>query len=178
MHLDIIAAAQLSDEETKALQALSAAVYPPRPDAETAASQQKWALPQWSIMIRDVDHQLVSHVGVLTRLGLGDDKEILIGGIGGVETHPSQRGKGYAGAGVRRAIEFLHQQMEVDMTLLFCSPRMRSYYQRFGFRSFAGDTLVRQDGAKILIPRNEVMVIPAMKPLPRCAVLDLCGLPW
>ena len=178
MHLDIIATAQLRDEEAQALRALSAAVYPPKPRVDKVTSRQKWAFPQWRIMIRDVDHQLVSHVGALTRLGLGDDKEILIGGIGGVETHPSQRGKGYAGAGVRRAIEFLHQQMEVDMTLLFCSPQLLSYYRRFGFCSFAGDTLVRQDGGKTLIPRNEVMVMPAMKALPQCAVLDLCGLPW
>lgn len=178
MRLDIIATARLSDEEAEALRALSAAVYPPTPGADTANMGRKWAPTQWSIMIRDADQQLVSHVGVLTRLCLCDDKEILIGGIGGVKTHPSQRGKGYAGAGLGRAIEFLQGEMGVDMSLLFCSPRMRSYYRRFGFSSFAGDTFVRQDGAKILFPRDELMVMPAMKPLPQCAVLDLCGLPW
>ncbi|MCY4536979.1 MAG: GNAT family N-acetyltransferase [Chloroflexi bacterium] len=176
MHLDIKTAAQLSDDETEALRALNAAVYPPAPRAEK--STRKWAHPQWSVMIRDADQQLVSHVGVLTRLCLCDDREILIGGIGGVMTEPSQRGKGYAGAGMGRATDFLRGEKAVDISLLFCAPRMRSYYQRFGFSSFAGDTLVRQDGAKILVPRDEVMVMPAVKALPQCAALDLCGLPW
>lgn len=178
MRLDIIATANLSDDEAQALRALSAAVYPPKPREDKPTSRQEWALPQWSIMIRDMDHQLVSHVGALTRLGLCDNKEILIGGIGGVKTHPSQRGKGYAGSGIRHATEFLQQDMGVDMSLLFCSPRLQTYYQRFGFNSFAGDTLARRDGAKTLFPRNEVMVIPAIKPLPQCAILDLCGFPW
>lgn len=178
MRLDIIAAAQLSDEEAEALEALYAAVHPPQPRAETSPSRRQWARPQWNIMIRDVDDQLVSHVGAVTRLCLCDCKEILIGGIGGVMTRPSQRGKGYAGAGIRRASEFLRRDRQVDMSLLFCAPRLRSYYRRFGFRSFSADTYVRQDGAKILFPRNEIMVMPAMKPLPQCAALDLCGLPW
>lgn len=179
MRLEIIETAQLGDENAEALRALHAAVYPPRPSAaDKAPSRIEWALPQWSVMIRDLDQQLVSHVGVLTRRGLCDDEAILIGGIGGVKTQPSQRGKGYAGAGLRRAINFLQGEMAVDMSLLFCGPRMRSYYQRFGFGSFLGDTLVRQDDAKVVFPRDEIMVKPAAKQTPQCALLDLCGLPW
>ncbi len=178
MRLDIIETAQLSAAEAGALRALTMAVYPPTPRADNAPARREWAPTHWSIMIRDLDEQLVSHVGVLTRLCLCDGDAILIGGIGSVKTHPAQRRKGYAGAGLRRAIEFLQGEMAVDIALLFCGPHMRSYYQRFGFTSFAGDTLVRRDGAKILFPRDEIMVMPAMKPLPQCAVLDLCGLPW
>ena len=178
MHLELIEAAQLSDTEAGALRALTVAVYPPTPHADNAPSRREWAPTKWSIMIRDLDQQLVSHVGVLTRLCLCDGDAILIGGIGSVKTHPSQRRKGYAGAGLRRAIDFLQGEMAVDIALLFCGPHMRSYYRRFGFGSFAGDTLVRQYGAKVVIPRGEVMVMPVMKPLPQCAVLDLCGLPW
>ncbi len=178
MRLEIIATERLSAEEARALRALNAAVYPPTPRADKATSRQEWAAPQWSVMIRDEERQLVSHVGVLTRLGLCDGKEILIGGIGGVQTHPAQRGKGYAGAGIGRATEFLQAEMAVELSLLFCAPRLLSYYQRFGFCSFAGDTLVRREGAQILFPRGEVMVKPALKALPGCALLDLCGLPW
>ena len=178
MHLNIRETAQLNDVEAAALRALSEAVYPPKPRVDNATSRQKWAPTKWSIMIRDLDQQLVSHVGVLTRLCLCDGDAILIGGIGGVKTHPSQRRKGYAGAGLRRALEFLQGEMAVDISLLFCAPRMRGYYRRFGFASFAGETLVQRDGADIIIPQDEVMVQPAMKPLPQCAVLDLCGLPW
>ncbi len=178
MFLEIVEASQLSDEESQALTNLDAAVYPPKPAAQEATVQQSWAHPQWHILIQDADQQLVSHVGVLTRICLCDGDEILIGGIGGVMTHPSQRRKGYAGAGLRRATEFLQNEMRVDLSLLFCGPRMLSYYRRFGFSNFAGDTFALRDGKKILFPRSEIMVRPAIKALPQCAALDLCGLPW
>ncbi len=178
MRLEIVEASQLSDEASRALTALDAAVYPPKPDAKAATAPQRWAPPRWHILIRDSDLQLVSHVGVLTRICLCDGDEILIGGIGGVMTHPSERRKGYAGAGVRRATEFLQNDMRVDISLLFCGPRMLNYYKRFGFTNFVGDTFALRDGEKILFPRSEIMVRPAMKALPQCAALDLCGLPW
>lgn len=178
MHVELVEATKMSDAEAGALRALTAAVYPPKPRADAGPARQEWAPPQWSIMIRDLDQQLVAHVGVLTRLGLCDDEAILIGGIGGVKTHPSQRRKGYAGAGLRRAIEFLQEEAAVDISLLFCGPRLRGYYQRFGFGAFAGETLARRDGATVLFPRDEIMVMPVVKPMPPCAVLDLCGLPW
>ncbi len=178
MRLDIIASERLSDEDAAALRALDRAVYPPRPRAETAPPPQKWAHPQWRVMIRNADQQLVSHVGVLTRLGLCDDKAVMIGGIGAVQTHPAQRRKGYATAGLRRAIEFLQEELTVELLLLFCGPRMLRYYRRFGFATFAGDTYVWQDGAKRLFPRSEVMVKAAKKAVPPCAQLDLRGLPW
>lgn len=178
MHLDIIAAAQLSDEDARALKALNEAVYPPKPGADKAPAPQRWAHPQWRIMIHDAERQLVSHVGVLTRKCLCDGAEILIGGIRGVETHPAQRRQGYAGAGLRRAIEFLRNELRVDLALLFCEAHMVTYYKRFGFSSFAGDTYVLREGEKILVPRGEVMLRPVAKALPPCMTLDLCGLPW
>ena len=178
MRLEIIAAAQLSDNDAEALEALHTAVYPPKPGAPSVWAQREWALPQWHIMIRDVNGRLSSHVGAVTRLCLCDSEEIPIGGIGGVMTHPSQRGNGYAGAGIKRVIEFLRLDRQVDMTLLFCAPRLRRFYRRFGFSSFAADTYVRQNGAKTMFPRDEIMVMPARKPVPQCAALDLCGLPW
>ena len=123
MQLDIIAAAQLSDKEAEALETLHAAVCPPKPRAETMPSSREWALPQWHIMIRDLNGQLVSHVGAVTRLCLCDGKEIPIGGIGGVITHRSRRGKGYASVGISRIIEFLRLDWQVHMSLLFCAPR-------------------------------------------------------
>ena len=137
MQLDFKATAQLNDDEAEALSALSAAVYPPQPSVDKVASRIQWADPQWSILIRDEDHQLVSHVGALTRLGLCDGEQILIGGIGGVMTHPAQRRKGYAAAGVRRATDFLRQELEVDISLLVCGTDLLCFYQRFGFSAFS-----------------------------------------
>lgn len=178
MQLDIVGAAQLSDNEAAALEALYAAVHSPKPRPERTPPSREWALPQWHIMIRDVNGQLVSHVGAVTRLCLCDGNEIPLGGIGGVMTHPSQRGNGYAGAGISRVIEFLRLDRQVDMTLLFCAPRLRSFYRRYGFRDFCADTYVRQFGAKTQFPPDEIMVRPARKPVPQCAALDLRGLPW
>jgi predicted GNAT family N-acyltransferase len=178
MRLEIKATAQLNDDETHALKALSVAVYPPKPGAAKNPSPIKWARPQWRILIRDAEDQLVSHVGVLTRLGAGDDIEFLIGGIGGVMTHPAQRGRGYASAGIQRATDFLRREMGVDFSLLVCRADLMAYYQRLGWSAFAGDTLVRQNSIKSIFTWNEVMVIAAAQALPSCRVLDLCGLPW
>lgn len=178
MQLEIKATAQLNDDETRALKALSAAVYPPRPGAAKNPSPIKWARPQWSVLLRNADSQIVSYVGVLTRLGLCDHQECLIGGIGGVKTHPTQRGNGFASAGIQRATDFLRRELGVDFSLLVCHVDLMTYYQRLGWSAFAGDTLVRQDGISTRFTFNEVMVIAAAKAEPQCAALDLCGLPW
>ena len=86
--------------------------------------RQNWAVPQWHILIGDGQGQLVSHVGLVTRLCGCDGVDILLGGIGGVQTHPRERRKGYAGAGLQRAIEVLEDDMRVEMSLLFCGPQM------------------------------------------------------
>ena len=178
MRVDIVAATQLSDADSQALDDLDAAVYPNRTPEQEARDRQNWAVPQWHILISDGQGQLVSHVGLVTRLCGCDGAEILIGGIGGVMTHPAQRRKGYAGAGLRQAIQVLEDDMRVDLSLLFCGPQMVRYYERFGFSNYAGDTFVRRGGKSVLFPRNEVMVRPALKPLPPGAALDLRGLPW
>ncbi len=178
MRLEIVESSQLSDEKARALKALSAAVYPPKPGAAKNTSPIEWAPPQWSILLWNVDSKLVSYVGALTRRGKCDNQETLIGGIGGVKTHPTQRGKGYAKAGIQRATDFLRREMGVDFSLLVCRANLMTYYQRLGWTAFAGDTLVRQKGLKTKFTWNEVMVRPAIKALPQCAALDLCGLPW
>ena len=178
MRLDIISAPHLSAADAQSLDALDAAVYPGKTPAQEAADLQNWARPQWHVLIRDAEDRLVSHVGALTRLASCDGAEILIGGIGAVMTHPAQRRKGYAAAGVARASEFLQDELQIDLALLFCGPRMLRYYERFGFRNFAGDTFVLRGGKRVQIPRSEVMVKPGMKALPQCAALDLRGLPW
>ena len=178
MHMEIKATAQLNDDETGALKALSAAVYPPKPGAAKNPSPIKWARPQWSVLLRNADSQLVSYVGALTRLGLCDNQECLIGGIGGVKTHPTQRGKGYANVGIKQATDFLRRELGVDFSLLVCRADLMTYYQGLGWSAFAGDTLVRQNGSKTIFTWNKVMVKPAAKAEPQCAMLDLCGLPW
>ena len=178
MQLDFKATAQLNDDEAEALRALNAAVDPPQPDAAHVSSRIGWAPLEWSILIRDEDNQLVSYVGALTRLGLCDGEQVLIGGIGGVETHPAQRRKGYAAAGVRRATDFLRQELEVDISLLVCGTDLLCFYQRFGFSAFAGDAFVQQYGEKTMYTSSNVMVMPGKKAVPPCKVLDLCGLPW
>ena len=175
MQLDFKATAQLSDDEANALRALNAAVDPPRPGADQVASRPGWAPLEWSILIRDEGNQLVSYVGALTRLGLCDGEQVLIGGIGGVETHPAQRRKGYAGAAIRRATDFLRRELGVDFSLLVCQTHLICYYQRFGF---SGDTFMEQNGVTTAYTSSKVMVMPGKKALPSCKVLDLCGLPW
>ena len=80
--------------------------------------------------------------------------------------------------GIKQATDFLRRELGVDFSLLVCRADLMTYYQGLGWSAFAGDTPVRQNGSKTIFTWNKVMVKPAAKAEPQCAMLDLCGLPW
>src|ERR1051325_5495185 len=102
MKIEFIATDQLSNLQLESFQGLRAAVYPPDVLAALPGTQFTWATPQWSILVWDED-ELVSRVGLLTREVLSNGTTKLIGGVGGVMTHPKKQGKGYASYGMREA---------------------------------------------------------------------------
>lgn len=178
MRIEHLAHSDLTDAQRGALGALTWAVYPPEADADDPAHQLQWADTPWRVLIWDDGHHLVSHVGVLTREGTLDGESVLIGGIGGVKTHPDARRQGYAGAGMRRAAAFLNEQHAVDFSLLVCQEELLTYYQRFGWRHFQGDLLVQQESGKEPFTFNETMVLDGRRAAPEGGVIDLRGMPW
>ena len=174
----IKATAELDDADIKALKALSAAVFPPRPGPPKTDIPTDWARPEWHIMLWTADKQAVSYVGALARQILFDDDQVYAGGIGGVKTHPAHRSQGHASAGIQLAIDFLRDELDVDLTLLVCRHALIPYYQRFGFVHFTGKTLATQHGVNEKFTWNETMLLAGKSPIPRCQVIDKCGPPW
>lgn len=177
MQIEILSKNDLTEEQQEAVIALRYAVYP-----QLAASSEPrpiaWAETVWSVLIHDDNNKLVSYVGALTREGTLNGQPVLVGGIGSVKTDPEARGRGYAGAGLRRAIAFLADRFQVDFSLLVCREALLTYYQRFGWQHFKGNLLVEQPSGKAKFTFNEVMVLAGRKNAPVDGVLDICGMPW
>ena len=182
MQIEIRPKDRLTEDQQQALKGLSRAVYPPDAVATTAASASKpqiqWAPTTWSVLIWGDQANLVSYVGALTRQAKYNDKAVLLGGIGSVKTHPKARGRGYAGAGIVRASEFLRGKCEVAFSLLVCREELLVYYQRFGWQHFTGDVFVEQPSGRTKFTFNEPMVLSGGEEAPLNGVLDLCGMPW
>jgi len=162
---------ELTAEETEELAAMKAAVYPdPQPGS------REWAPRQWGVFVRS-DDVLVSYTGLLVREGHVDEVPARIGGIGGVATHPSHRGRGYAPLGMARALDFL-LDIEADFALLVCREPLIPYYERLGWRQFTGTLLVTQHGQPETFTFNEVMVGDLTAGAPTGGTIDLDGPPW
>lgn len=176
MQIEIQARAKLTVDQERALDTLSRAVYPPSVTVDSAHTVQ-WAATQWAVLIWD-EANLVSHAGVLTREGKYNDMTVLLGGIGGVKTHPQARRRGYAGVGLVKAGEFLRDECGVDFSLLVCREELLNYYERFGWQHFRGDVIVTQSSGRVPFTFNEPMVLSGSQTAPNNGVLDLCGMPW
>jgi aminoglycoside 2'-N-acetyltransferase I len=119
----------------------------------------------------------VSYVGVHLRAATWDGRPVLVGGVGGVKTHPTARGRGFAGLGLRRAVEFFAEE-GVAFGLLVCEPPLVGYYTARGWREFAGRLLVRQGGAAVEFTLNRAMTLGVESEGPASGRIDLCGPPW
>jgi len=84
-------------------------------------------------IIIDESGSVVSTVFVIPRIMYMDSVELKLGGIGGVATDPSCRGKGYAGLLMKDAVDFMKQE-HYDLSLLF--PYSKDYYAKFGYRDY------------------------------------------
>ncbi len=178
MRIDTTRVADLSPEARDELRALTTAVYPPTAIATPPDTQVTWAAQEWSIRVWDDAGQLVAHAGLLTREADVDDARTVIGGIGGVKTHPDARGHGYAAAAMQRAAAFLADERGVAFVLLVCLPATVPYYERLGWRRFRGTLLVEQLGGTIPFTANLPMVLPARDVAPLDGTINLCGYPW
>jgi hypothetical protein len=119
-HLDLKPVRALSERERNALQALTAAVYPPEVLATSPGRLLQWAPAQWSVLASTGEGQRIAHVGIVTRAGTLDGVPVHIGGIGSRKTHPQAQGQGDASAALRRAAMALHDDYHVAFSLLVC----------------------------------------------------------
>jgi aminoglycoside 2'-N-acetyltransferase I len=168
----------LTDSERAALRALSLAVYPPNEAADWPGRHLEWAAAEWCVRVWGDDGELASYTGMVLRQATHDGQPVRIGGVGGVKTHPAARRRGYAGRGLRRAVEFFHEQPDVAFALLVCAPHLIGYYSRLGWQEFGGRLLVEQHGTVAEFTFNRVMTCDVRLAGPVAGTIDLCGPPW
>jgi GNAT superfamily N-acetyltransferase len=133
----------------------------------------KWAHADLRVLVETPEDGPACHVGTLTWNG----RELHIGGIGGVVTHPDHRRRGYASVALDAATRTMRDRKDVQFGLLFCEPQNFAFYQARGWHPFEGEVYAEQPEGRV---RFEAMapLIFHIKRSPRTGVIDLCGLPW
>jgi len=169
---------ELSESDRAEIRALSLAIYPPEEAATWPGRHLEWASPEWCVRVWGSSGELASYVGMHLRDGTYDTRQVLLGGVGGVGTHPKARRRGYADKGLRMAIDFFRQNPGVAFALLVCEEALIPYYERLGWQEFRGELIVRQRGEPVLFTFNRVMTIDIAFELPLIGTIDLCGPPW
>lgn len=169
--------AAFSEEETAALSQMKAAVYPDETPGTAANRAREWERPLWGVLITDETGELVSYTGIVSRKGAVDANPVLIGGIGGVATHPEHRRKGYAALGMGRALDFLLSE-GADFALLVCRDELVDYYASLGWRLFTDPVLNTQYGEPEVFAFNNVMVGDLAAEAPKRGTIDLRGPAW
>lgn len=178
MRLDLKPVEDFSAAERTALVALTAAVYPPGTAGVSAGSTIRWASPQHGVLVWSAEGELVAYVGLVIRAGALDGAPVRMGGVGSVKTHPRAEGRGYATAGLHRAAAALTDDHRVAFSLLVCREQLLGFYERLGWRLFAGRVLVEQPAGREEFTLNRAMVLPGRSPAPSDGLLDLEGPPW
>lgn len=169
----------LNAHDRAELRALSEAVFPPDVDAAWPGHNIEWAPAEWWVRIWTTsDPTLVSCARLVLRDATHNGQPLLIGGIGGVKTHPDWRRRGLAALAVRRAFEFFHAQPVVAFALITCEPALIPYYSRRGWREFHGTVLVTQRGLPAAFTFDHIMVHDVRSAAPAAGIIDLRGPPW
>lgn len=171
------AVSDFTEIESRALQVMKSAVYPEVTPEIEANRAREWERPHWGVMVIDEMGDLVSYTGIVLREGTFEGDGILIGGIGGVATHPDHRGKGYAPLGMGVALDFL-LGCEAAIGLFVCRNELVDYYTALGWRLFEGTVVSSQHGEPERFTFNNVMVGDLASSAPARGTIDLCGPAW
>jgi aminoglycoside 2'-N-acetyltransferase I len=178
MRRELRQVADLSAGEQSALRTLSLAVYPPEIAAAWPGRVFEWAAHQWCIIGWDAEGDANCYVGIVLREARWNDRAVRVGGIGGVKTHPASRGRGFATKAIQRALDFFHEQGDVDFGLLVCEPVLMPFYGRLGWRKFPGELLVTQRQTTVPFTFNLAMTTPVRLHESLGGKIDLLGPPW
>jgi GNAT superfamily N-acetyltransferase len=179
MNVSVIPVSSRTDDDVYQLRQLTMAVYPTDAAEEGPGARMEWASTEVSVVARtEEDAQIVAHAGVLARRCLHNGQPVMIGGIGGVKTHPDMRDHGLGRLVMTRATEILRDEFQADFGLLVCPSTAEAFYRRLGWREFKGVLLVEQPSGRIEFRINTVMVLPLRSSAPETGTIDLAGLPW
>jgi predicted acetyltransferase len=124
-----------------------------------------------------MDSVLVSRLGIVERVVLVSEQAVQVGGISGVITHPEWRGRKIASAVLKKAVEFMTNELNVEFILLLCRQKVAPVYARLGWEPVDGPTIFWQPGGKLTYPKLTMILECGRKSWPT-GPIDLCGLPW
>ena len=136
----------------------------------------QWRPKEWHFMVEENGH-VVSHVGVLQTTVCAGQRAISVGGIGGVVSVPEAQGRGHAQSAMRRAAEFMCDELQVEFGMLFCLPRLAPFYARQGWQLLEETVEFDQPSGPIDSPFS-VMALPCHGREWPAGKIEVGGLPW
>jgi hypothetical protein len=135
-----------------------------------------WRPKDYHFITEDEGRPL-SHVGVLKTTVKAGGLDVTVGGIGGVVTVPEAQGRRYIHAGMRRAAEFICEELKVDAGMLFCLQRLAPFYARQGWQLLEEEIELDQPSGRLVSPFR-VMVLPCRAFEWPTGRVEVEGLPW
>jgi aminoglycoside 2'-N-acetyltransferase I len=130
----------------------------------------------WHVLVLEAG-RVVSHAGIVERTVDVGGMQVRVGGVGAVATLPELQGRGLAGMAMRRAAQFMQEDLKVDFGLLFCAPKNEPLYAHLGWIVVRVPVVSDQPGGKRCIS-DVLMILPCLKQAWPAGTIDLCGLPW
>ena len=125
----------------------------------------------------DVDGEPTAHVGVLQHRVEHARPPLQLAGLGGVITAAGARGQGHASELIEHTIEFANTTFEADAVLLFCLPRLVTFYERLRFRLVTSPVTIDQPAGHIHAPLPVMVRLIRMREWPD-GPFELGSLPW
>jgi predicted N-acetyltransferase YhbS len=136
----------------------------------------KWRPKDYHFVTED-EGRALSHVGVLKTTVKAGGRDVTVGGIGGVVTVPEAQGRGHVQAAMRRAAEFMCEELGVEAGMLFCLQGLVPFYARQGWRLLEDETEFEQPSGRMVSPYR-VMVLPCGAYEWPTGRVEVAGLPW
>lgn len=142
-----------------------------------AATQFTW-VNHWAYRVVVYrDSVPVSHLRIVDRTALIDDRHVRLGGVADVMTPAEHRGKGFAGVAVDAARRAIFEAMNARLGMLFCRKELVPFYARHGWQEIDCPVTIDQPGGKQIWPQCTMLLTgPGDTWAPKA--IDICGLPW
>lgn len=136
----------------------------------------QWRPKDWHFIVEENGH-VVSHVGLLQTTVRAGQRAVRVGGIGGVVSVPEVQGRGYAHSAMRRAADFMRDELEVEFGMLFCLPRLVPFYARQGWQLLEETVEFEQPSGPVASPFSVMALSWGGREWPAGKV-EVGGLPW
>lgn len=136
----------------------------------------KWSSSDWLVLGR-LDGIIVSQLCLLKRKILVGRVPVIVGGVGGVATHPDWQHHGLSTELMRAVSKFMKSELKVPFGLLICAKETQPFYAQLDWKAAATEIRFEKDHKDHLLQTVE-MILPLAKDDWPEGEINLCGLPW